>query len=65
MRHKEALVAAIASARRVQYGLANGISPEFLTMDMRQTLLELGKVLGVNISEDILSAIFSKFCIGK
>lgn len=65
IRHKEALVAAIESARRVQQGLREGVSPEFLTIDMRQTLLELGKVLGVNISEDILSAIFSKFCIGK
>lgn len=65
IRHKEALAAAIESARRVQQGLRQGVSPEFLTIDMRQTLLELGKVLGVNISEDILSAIFSKFCIGK
>lgn len=65
IRHKEALAAAIESARRVQDGLRQGVSPEFLTMDMRQTLLELGKVLGVNIGEDILSAIFSKFCIGK
>ncbi len=65
IRHKEALVSAIEATRRVQQGLRQGISPEFLTIDMRQTLSELGKVLGVNITEDILSAIFSKFCIGK
>lgn len=65
IRHKEALTAAIESSRRVQQGLRQGISPEFLTIDMRQTLLELGKILGTNISEDVLSAIFSKFCIGK
>jgi tRNA modification GTPase len=65
IRHKEALVGAIEAARRVQQGLNQGISPEFLTIDMRQTLSELGKVLGANITEDILSAIFSKFCIGK
>lgn len=56
---------AIEAARCVQQGLWQGISPEFLTIDMRQTLSELGKVLGANITEDILSAIFSKFCIGK
>lgn len=65
IRHKEALIASIEAARRVQQGLRQGVSPEFLTIDMRQTLSELGKVLGANVTEDILSAIFSKFCIGK
>lgn len=65
VRHKEALIAAAEAARRVLLGLMQSLSPEFLTLDMRQSLNELGKVIGTNISEDILSAIFSKFCIGK
>ncbi|MBA2368368.1 MAG: tRNA uridine-5-carboxymethylaminomethyl(34) synthesis GTPase MnmE [Candidatus Protochlamydia sp.] len=65
IRHKEALIESIEAIRRVQEGLRTEISPEFLTLDMRQSLSELGKIIGTNISEDILSAIFSKFCIGK
>jgi tRNA modification GTPase len=65
IRHKEALVEAINATRQVIQGLQQNLSPEFLTLDMRQALSELGKVIGSNISEDILSAIFSKFCIGK
>ncbi|CAF22746.1 tRNA uridine-5-carboxymethylaminomethyl(34) synthesis GTPase MnmE [Candidatus Protochlamydia amoebophila] len=65
VRHKEALIESIESLRRVKIGLRHQVSPEFLTLDMRQSLLELGKIIGTNISEDILSAIFSKFCIGK
>lgn len=65
IRHKEALVSSIEASRRVQEGLRQGMSPEFLTIDMRQALSELGKILGTNVTEDILSAIFSKFCIGK
>lgn len=65
VRHKEALQHAIASCCAVINGLRSGISPEFLAMDMRQMLGELGKIIGTNITEDILSAIFSKFCIGK
>lgn len=65
IRHKEALTISIEASRRVQEGLRSGISPEFLTLDMRVALSELGKVIGTNVSEDILSAIFSKFCIGK
>lgn len=65
IRHQEALIAATKFARHVQLGLRDSISPEFLIIDLRQSLIELGKILGTNISEDILSAIFSKFCIGK
>lgn len=65
IRHKEALLASTEAARRVQQGLRQSVSPEFLTIDIRQTLTELGKVIGSNVTEDILSAIFSKFCIGK
>lgn len=65
IRHKEALERAVEAGRRVQKGLKESISPEFLTLDMRQCLNELGKVIGTNVSEDIISAIFSKFCIGK
>jgi len=65
VRHKESLQKSIEAAERVISGLQESVSPEFLTMDMRLCLSELGKVIGTNISEDILSAIFSKFCIGK
>ncbi len=65
VRHKEALNNAIMATQRVQIGLKQSLSPEFLTLDMRHCLSELGKMIGTNISEDILSAIFSKFCIGK
>jgi tRNA modification GTPase len=65
IRHKEALISSHEATRRVQQGLRQSVSPEFLTLDMRQALSELGKVLGANVTEDILSAIFSKFCIGK
>lgn len=64
-RHKEALEAAIQSIQMVVEGLQSEVSPEFLTIDMRKALSELGKIIGTNVTEDILSAIFSKFCIGK
>lgn len=65
VRHKEALEQSIEAAQAVIDGLGTGVSPEFLAMDMRKSLIELGKIIGTNITEDILSAIFSKFCIGK
>lgn len=65
VRHKESLSKAIQTCESLINGLQTDISPEFLTMEMRQCLSELGKIIGVNITEDILTAIFSKFCIGK
>ncbi len=64
-RHKEALIKAIEACQGVMAGLKTGISPEFLSMDMRLALNSLGTIIGTNITEDILSAIFSTFCIGK
>ena len=65
VRHKEALAASAEACERVVEGLRSGVSPEFVALDMRQCLMSLGKILGTDITEDLLSAIFSKFCVGK
>jgi tRNA modification GTPase len=64
-RHHQALNQSIESIQLVIEGLQNKVSAEFVAADMRRTLLELGTIIGTDISEDILSAIFSKFCVGK
>lgn len=65
LRHKESLEHAHKACQQLIDGLETGISAEFLASDMRHCLMELGSIIGTNITEDILSAIFSKFCIGK
>lgn len=65
IRHKEALQEAKKDLSALMEGLKTGISPEFLTMETRGALQSLGKILGTDIGEDIITAIFSKFCIGK
>lgn len=65
LRHHQALSRAIDFCRAVIGGLQSGISAEFVAADMRATLQELGTIIGANVTEDILSAIFSKFCLGK
>jgi len=64
-RHKEALSQATKDLHTLIQGLKSGISPEFLSADMRSSLRHLGAIIGMDITEDILSAIFSKFCVGK
>ena len=64
-RHHQALAHAIAHCKNVIAGLKQNLSAEFVTADLRASLSELGTILGTNVGEDILTAIFSKFCLGK
>lgn len=64
-RHFQALSQAISAVQAVIAGLKQNISAEFVVADLRAALNELGTILGTNVTEDILSAIFSKFCLGK
>jgi tRNA modification GTPase len=64
-RHHQSLSNACAFLQAVIEGLQSNHSPEFVSIDMRNVLTEFGTIIGTNITEDIHTAIFSKFCIGK
>jgi tRNA modification GTPase len=64
-RHYQALVKASESLERALNGLDTGISGDFLAMDIRQALHHLAEITGEISSDDLLGAIFSRFCIGK
>ncbi|MBO7367610.1 MAG: tRNA uridine-5-carboxymethylaminomethyl(34) synthesis GTPase MnmE [Paludibacteraceae bacterium] len=65
MRHYEALTTALSATLRVKQGLADGISSEFIAMDLHDCLDAIGSITGQIYSQDVLNNIFSKFCIGK
>ena len=64
-RHYAALVRADEALQRVLDGLASGLSQDFVAMDIRQSLRELGEITGEITTDDLLGNIFSNFCIGK
>ena len=64
-RHYEALTRALDSIDRVIQGLAGGISGDFIAQDVRETIHHLGTITGAITTTDILSTIFSRFCVGK
>ena len=64
-RHYEALVRSRDAIERVQDGLNNRLSGEFLSMDLQDCLTALGEITGQITSQEVLNNIFSKFCIGK
>lgn len=65
MRHFQALSNAINACQTAIQGLKSHLSPELISSDMRAALNALGEIIGTCVTEDILSAIFSKFCLGK
>ena len=65
MRHYEALQHAHTAIVRVQDGLNERISGDFLSQDIRECLHYLGEITGQITTDEVLGNIFSKFCIGK
>ena len=64
-RHYEAIKRAHEAIQRVQEGLQAGLSGELLSMDLQDCLNALGEVTGQITNQEVLTNIFSKFCIGK
>lgn len=64
-RHYEALTAGAESLQRVLTGLQTGIPTDFVAQDVREALHHLGLVTGAVTTADLLTSIFTHFCIGK
>jgi tRNA modification GTPase len=64
-RHYDALVRTAHSLEKAQYDLDNNITADFVAMDIRQAMYDLGTITGDISTDDLLGNIFSKFCIGK
>ncbi|MFM1932510.1 MAG: hypothetical protein RL226_1813 [Bacteroidota bacterium] len=65
IRHHQALSAAYTALQDVLSGLEQGISGDFLAIDIRKSLHHLGEITGAITTDDLLGNIFGKFCIGK
>lgn len=64
-RHKSALARALAGLDHARATLDAGLPADFVTIDVRAALDALGEITGERVGDDLLDAIFSRFCIGK
>ena len=64
-RHRDGLQKARENVRRAISALDQGLTGDFLSIDLRAALKELGTITGEITTEDLLDSIFSRFCIGK
>ena len=65
-RHYNALTKALKSINEVVKSLKNNVTGDLLSIDLKESIYQIGLISGkIDIDQDILSSIFSKFCIGK
>ncbi|MDR0939591.1 MAG: tRNA uridine-5-carboxymethylaminomethyl(34) synthesis GTPase MnmE [Mediterranea sp.] len=65
VRHYEALSKALDAIRRVQQGLTDHISGDFLSQDIRECIFFLSDIVGEVTNDMVLQNVFKNFCIGK
>jgi tRNA modification GTPase len=64
-RHRDALQKAQQNVQSAIQALDQGMTGDFLSIDLRSALKDLGTITGEITTEDVLDSIFSRFCIGK
>jgi tRNA modification GTPase len=64
-RHREKLAAGLMSLTAARGALADDVGAELAAEDIRMALRHLSSVIGKVDVEDVLGAVFSRFCIGK
>lgn len=65
LRQRLCLEKARAALRAAEQSLQNNLSAEFVAVDLREVIYQLGTLIGEVSTEDILGEIFANFCIGK
>ena len=64
-RQQEAARRARDAVRRAGAALSDGLTPDAVLTDVEEALSALGELMGKTAKEEIVSRIFSRFCVGK
>ena len=64
-RQKNLLVNAANNLREVLNSIDNNMSIDFIEIDLKSCMENLGLIVGKAVSDDLVDKIFSDFCIGK
>ena len=64
-RHKEIIINSMKNIEKGIDAIDNNMPIDIISISIRQTIEELGKITGQTASEDIINEIFKKFCLGK
>ena len=64
-RHKSAIINARKNLEEALKAIDSNMPIDIISGNIREILVELGKITGETVTEDVINEIFSKFCLGK
>jgi len=64
-RHRQAIDEALESLSYVLKSIEDGLPEDFFSIDLMDAYTKLGEIIGEEVGDDLVDAIFSKFCMGK
>lgn len=64
-RHERLLRSAAGALQSALDAAGNGMTLDIIALELKAALEELGRITGRTAGEDVINAIFSRFCIGK
>ena len=64
-RHKQIINNAINNLQEAKNTNQNNMPIDIISSYLKEILVELGKITGETVTEDVIKEIFSKFCLGK
>ncbi len=65
LRHEDLVRRALAAVTRAKEAAERKLSADCITVDLTEAYTLLGEITGETVDEDLLHAIFSRFCVGK
>ena len=65
LRHKMILQKTLAACLQLRETLQSGAPADLIAVDLQAALDYLGDIVGLTTPDDVLDALFSRFCIGK
>ena len=64
-RHKEAAIMADKALGEALSLLEGGFTEDLAYINLEKAVTHLGEITGMTVSEEVMSEVFSKFCVGK
>ena len=65
LRHAQAVAAAAAALEAATCALMEGVTPDVVLTELEAALSALEEITGRRVSEEIITKIFERFCVGK
>ena len=65
VRHQALIMNAKNELKNALNSAQNGIPLDMLSIDISNSIQNLGEITGETVSEDVIKGIFAKFCLGK